>query len=228
MRILVVDDEPGVRESVSRGLGLAGFDVRTAPDGAAALDLVRDAVAHGEPPDAVVLDVMMPGMDGIETCRALRAEGHRMPVLMMTARDSGWLRSAGLRAGADDYLVKPVPLPELTAHLRALLPGPGPAGGLTLGPGGRLLAGDGREITLSSIEYRLAEAFLDHRDAPLGKAALFEHVWHYDFGGGSKVLDPYLESLAAKLATVGWCLVAAPDGYRVIRAERTAQPPLAS
>jgi two-component system response regulator MprA len=210
MRVLVVDDEPGVRDSVSNALRLSGLDVAVAEDGFAALDLVR-----ADPPDAIVLDVMMPDLDGLETCRALRAEGHRMPVLMVTARDSARHRTAGLAAGADDYLVKPFALPDLVARLRALLRRPAPAGGLTLIPTDQLLASEDRQAVLSAIEYRLVEAFLDHPGLVLGKSALFEHVWHYDFGGASAILDPYLDSLAAKLATLGWRLVAAPEGYEL-------------
>jgi two-component system response regulator MprA len=210
MRVLVVDDEPGVRESVSSALRLAGHEVSVAEDGFTALDLAR-----ADPPDAILLDVMMPRMDGIDTCRTLRAEGHRLPILMMTARHSAEHRAAGLTAGADDYLVKPFRLPELIARLRALLRHPGPAGGLTLNPTGQLLASDGRQATLTAIESRLVEAFLAHPGLVLGKAALFEHVWSYDFGGGSTVLDPYLGSLAGKLTALGWCLVAAPEGYEL-------------
>ncbi|GAA1795379.1 response regulator transcription factor [Planosporangium flavigriseum] len=210
MRVLVVDDEPSVREMVSRALRLAGLDVATAEDGSAALDLVRV-----DPPDAIVLDVMMPRMDGIETCCALRAEGHGVPVLMMTARDSAPYRVAGLAAGADDYLVKPFALPDLIARVRALLRRPAPSAALALDPTGQLLMSNGRRATLNTIEYRLAEAFLDHPGLVLGKAALFEHVWHYDFGGASTILDPYLDSLDSKLAALGWRLVTAPEGYEL-------------
>jgi two-component system response regulator MprA len=210
MRVLVVDDEPGVRESVSSALRFAGHEVSVADDGVIALDLVR-----ADPPDVIVLDVMMPRMDGLETCRTLRAEGHRLPVLMLTARDGAQNRTAGLAAGADDYLVKPFALPELLTRLRALVRQPDPVGDLTLRPDGRLAAGDGRETGLSAIEYRIVEAFLDRPGAALAKAALFQHVWNYDFGGGSTVLDPYLTSLAAKLTALGWCLVAAAEGYEL-------------
>jgi two-component system response regulator MprA len=210
MRVLVVDDEPGVRESVSSALRFAGHEVSVADDGITALDLVR-----ADPPDVIVLDVMMPRMDGLETCRTLRAEGHRLPVLMLTARDGTQNRAAGLAAGADDYLVKPFALPELLARLRALVRQPDPVGDLTLRPAGRLAAGDGRETALSAIEYRIVEAFLDHPGAALAKAAIFQHVWNYDFGGRSAVLDPYLNSLAAKLTALGWGLVTAPEGYEL-------------
>jgi two-component system response regulator MprA len=215
MRVLVVDDEPGVRDSVSSALRLAGLDVVVAEDGFAALDLVR-----ADPPDAIVLDVMLPRLDGIDTCRTLRAEGHRLPILMLTARDGARQRTAGLTAGADDYLVKPFTLPELIARVRALLRRPGPSSGLTLNPTGQLLASDGRRALLGAIEYRLAEAFLDHPGLALGKAALFEHVWHYDFGGASAILDPYLDSLAGKLAALGWGLVTVPQGYALRASSR--------
>jgi two-component system, OmpR family, response regulator MprA len=208
VRVLVVDDEPGVRETVSRALLLDGYEVSVADNGMTALDLVRT-----ERPDAIVIDVMMPRMDGLETCRALRAEGHRLPVLMLTARDSAPDRDAGFIAGADDYLTKPFALRELVSRLGALIRRAPQTGGLELHPGNRLLGRGGREIALNPTEYRIVTAFLDHPGRPLRRAALLEHVWGYDFGGGSGILDPYLASLTRKLATLGCRLASTPEGY---------------
>jgi two-component system response regulator MprA len=212
MRVLVVDDEPGVRETVSRALRLDGYEVSVADSGAAALDLVRS-----ERPDAIVIDVMMPRMDGLETCRALRAEGHRLPVLMLTALDGTPDRAAGFTAGADDYLTKPFALRELLSRLGALIRRVPPVDGLRLGlgldPASRLLARDGRGVTLNPTEYRIVAALLDHPGRPLGRSALFEHVWGYDFGGASTILDSYLATLERKLATLGCRLAPTPEGY---------------
>jgi DNA-binding response OmpR family regulator len=207
MRVLVVDDEAGVRETVSRALLLDGYEVSVADNGMTALDLVRT-----ERPDAIVIDVMMPRMDGLETCRVLRAEGHRLPVLMLTARDSAPDRAAGFTAGADDYLTKPFALRELLTRLGALIRRAPQVDGLQLHPGSRLLSRGGQEVALNPTEYRVVTAFLDHPDRPLRRAALYEHVWGYDFGGGSGILDPYLASLSRKLATLGCRLAATPDG----------------
>jgi two-component system, OmpR family, response regulator MprA len=213
VRVLVVDDEPGVRESVSGALRFAGYDVSVAGDGVAALDLVRT-----EHPDAMVLDLMMPRMDGLATCRALRAEGHRLPVLMLTARDSERDRDAGLTAGADDYLVKPFAVAELVARLRALVRR-APPGGLTLRPADRLLVREGRRVALSPTEYRIVEALLEPPGLPVSRAALLDRVWGYDFGG-SAVLEAYLESVARRLAAIGCGLAASPDGWRITAQER--------
>jgi two-component system response regulator MprA len=212
MRVLVVDDEAGVRDTVSQALRLAGYDVSTAGDGVTALDLVR-----AEHPDALVLDVMMPCMDGFETCRALRAEGHQFPVLLVTAHDSDRDRAAGLTAGADDYLVKPFALQELVTRLRSLFRRPvnAAATGPVLHPAQRQLTHSGGQVTLSATEYRIAEALLDHPGVPLRAAALYEHVWGYDFGGSAALLEPYLASLARKLAAIGCELVSGNDAYRI-------------
>jgi two-component system response regulator MprA len=213
VRVLVVDDEPGVRESVSGALRFAGYDVSVADDGVAALDLVRT-----EHPDAMVLDLMMPRMDGLATCRALRAEGHRLPVIMITARDSERDRDAGLTAGADDYLVKPFAVGELVARLRALVRRASPGGlsgglpgGLALRAAGRLLIREARRVTLSPTEYRIVEALLER---PVSRAALLDRVWGYDFGG-SAVLEAYLGSVARKLEALGCGLAGSPDGWRI-------------
>src|SRR5918999_644112 len=166
MRILVVDDEPAVREAVERALRLEGHDLAPAADGGQALDALE-----AWPPDAVVLDVLMPRVDGLEACRRMRLGGDRTPVLMLTARDAIRDRVAGLDAGADDYLVKPFGLEELLARVRALLRRASPEGDqlpplryadLVLDPVSHEVSRDGRAIELTRTEFLLLELFLRH------------------------------------------------------------------
>src|SRR5690242_8285848 len=178
MRILVVDDEPAVRTSLERALSLEGYDVDLAADGAAALDRLAAA-----PPDAVILDVSMPKLDGLEVCRRMRQAGDRTPVLMLTARDAVDDRVEGLDAGADDYLVKPFALRELQARLRALLRrtdrGPEPLryADLLLDPGAREVSRGARRIDLSRTEFALLELFMRHPRQVLSRSQIFEAVW---------------------------------------------------
>jgi two-component system response regulator MprA len=205
MRILVVDDEPALRSSLERALGLDRHEVELAEDGLEALD--RLALA---PVDAVVLDVSMPGLDGLEVCRRLRAAGDRTPVLMLTARDAIDDRVEGLDAGADDYLVKPFALRELQARLRALLrraeaPG-GPVltyGGLVLDPVAREVRRGERPIELSRTEFSLLQLFLEHPRQVLTRTQLFERVWGYDFGATSNALGVYIGYLRRKTEATG-------------------------
>jgi two-component system response regulator MprA len=205
MKILVVDDEPALRSSLERALGLDRHDVELAQDGNEALD--RLALA---PVDAVVLDVSMPGLDGLEVCRRLRAAGDRTPVLMLTARDAIDDRVDGLDAGADDYLVKPFALRELQARLRALLrraeePG-GPElsyGDLVLAPGAREVRRGERPIELSRTEFSLLQLFLEHPRQVLTRSQLFERVWGYDFGATSNALGVYIGYLRRKTEAAG-------------------------
>jgi two-component system response regulator MprA len=212
MRVLVVDDDAAVRDSLARTLRFEGHQVDTAGDGQEALDAVRD-----DEPDAMILDVSMPRLDGLETCRQLRAEGRLLPVLMVTARDSVGDRVAGLDAGADDYLVKPFALQELQARLRALLrrsaltagpaQGPGPAdevlafADLRLDPRTREVWRGGRLIRLTRTEFSILEVFLRHPRQVLSRAALFEQVWGFDFGETSNSVHVYLGYLRRKLET---------------------------
>jgi two-component system response regulator MprA len=213
MRILVVDDDAAVRDSLARTLRFEGYEVDTASDGQLALDAVRAAE-----PDTMILDVSMPRMDGLETCRLLRAEGVHLPILMLTARDSIGDRVAGLDAGADDYLVKPFALQELQARLRALLrrsllataPGssPEPADQLSfadlrLDPRTREVWRGDRPLRLTRTEFSLLEVFLRHPRQVLTRAALFEHVWGYDFGETSNSIHVYLGYLRRKLESEG-------------------------
>jgi len=201
MRVLVVDDEPAVRHALERALAAEGHDVDVAEDGRAALDRLVD-----QPVDAVVLDVAMPGLDGLEVCRRLRTAGDRTPVLMLTARDAVDDRVAGLDAGADDYLVKPFALKELKARLRALVrraePGEGDGplrfADLELDRGAREVRRGSRRIELSRTEFALLELFLEHPRQVLTRSAIFERVWGYDFGATSNALGVYVGYLRRK------------------------------
>ena len=205
MRILVVDDEPAVREALRRALQLEGYDVELAGDGVEALErLATDGV------DAVLLDVMMPRLDGLETCRRLRRDGNALPVLMLTARDAVSDRVAGLDAGADDYVVKPFALEELLARLRALLRRLAPQGGdvlrfgdLVLDPRTRVVERDGERIELTRTEFSLLELFLLNPRQVLTRSVIFERVWGYDFGFGSNSLDVYIGYLRRKTEAGG-------------------------
>ena len=204
MRILVVDDEPAVRASLERALSLEGYEVDLAGDGAAALD--RLAVA---PPDAVVLDVGMPRVDGLEVCRRMRAAGDHTPVLMLTARDAIDDRVEGLDAGADDYLVKPFALRELRARLRALLRRVDHGAeilryaDLALDPGAHEVQRRGRRIDLSRTEFTLLELFMRHPRQVLTRTQIFESVWGYDLGATSNALGVYMGYLRRKTEQAG-------------------------
>ena len=201
MRVLVVDDEPAVRQALKRALAAEGHEVDVAEDGRAALDRLVDQAV-----DAVVLDVAMPGLDGLEVCRRLRSAGDRTPVLMLTARDAVDDRVAGLDAGADDYLVKPFALKELKARLRALLrraePGEGDGplrfADLELDPEAHEVRRGGRRIELSRTEFALLELFVRHPRQVLTRSAIFERVWGYDFGATSNALGVYVGYLRRK------------------------------
>jgi two-component system response regulator MprA len=206
MRVLVVDDEPAVRTSLSRALELRGYDIATAADGATALELVR---AGGY--DAMVLDVAMPGMDGVEVCRRLRSGGDLTPILMLTARDTVPDRVTGLDAGADDYLVKPFALEELRARLKAITrrqladggDGVLEFSGLRLDPAGHQAWRGERRLDLTRTEFMLLELFLRHPGQVLSRSVIFERVWGYDFGSGSNSLGVYMGYLRRKLELGG-------------------------
>src|SRR5215210_5762892 len=202
--ILVVDDEPRVRESLKLALELEGYRVRTAADGLKAVMALADA-----PADAVVLDVAMPFVDGLEACRRLRAAGSRVPILMLTARDTVDDRVAGLEAGADDYLPKPFALRELVARLRAIL-----RRSLDdAAANGDVLAFDDvrldrrehratraeRGLELTRTEFLLLECFLEHPRQVLERSQILLRVWGYDFGGESNSLGVYIGYLRRKL-----------------------------
>jgi two-component system response regulator MprA len=206
MRILVVDDERAVRESLERALRLEGYEVALAEDGAQALGTLAD-----QAPDAVVLDLMMPGVDGFEVCRRMRSAGDRTPVLVLTARDSVTDRVSGLDAGADDYLVKPFALDELLARLRALLRrstgGDGTSAlrftDLTLDPSSYEVKRGDRPVELTRTEFLLLELFMTHPRQVLTRSVIFERVWGYDFGPGSNSLEVYVSYLRRKTEAGG-------------------------
>ena len=206
MRILVVDDEPAVREAHERILHLEGFDVEMACDG-------REAVrSHAAAPaDAILLDVLMPELDGLEVCRRMRDTGDRTPVLMLTARDEVGDRVAGLEAGADDYLPKPFALEELLARLRALLRRSGwmdqrevlRFDDIELDPHSHEVRRGQRLIELTRTEFLLLELFLHHPRQVLTRSQIFDRVWGYDFGPASNSLEVYVGYLRRKTEEAG-------------------------
>jgi two-component system, OmpR family, response regulator MprA len=207
VKILVVDDEPAVRESLRRALQLQGYQVALASNGADALEQLGN---HADEPDAVILDVLMPEVDGLTVCRRLRLAGSRLPVLMLTARTEVDDRVAGLDAGADDYLAKPFALEELLARLRALLRRTGTGSGeilrfadLELDPATREVRRAGEPMELTRTEFALLELFLLNPRQVLTRSVIFERVWGYDFGGGSNSLDVYIGYLRRKTEATG-------------------------
>ena len=206
MRILVVDDEPAVREALERILRLEGFDVEMACDGREA---VRSQAAA--PADAVLLDVLMPQLDGLEVCRRMRDTGDSTPVLMLTARDEVGDRVAGLEAGADDYLPKPFALEELLARLRALLRRSGwmdqrevlRFDDLQLDPHSHEVRRGQRLMELTRTEFLLLELFLHHPRQVLTRSQIFDRVWGYDFGPASNSLEVYVGYLRRKTEQAG-------------------------
>ena len=206
MKILVVDDERAVRESLRRALELEGYEIELAADGREALERLE---AESQP-DALILDVLMPGVDGLEVCRRLRRTGSRLPVLMLTARDAVENRVAGLDAGADDYVTKPFALEELLARIRALLRRTTNGAGkvlrfadLELDPGTREVRRGGELIELTRTEFSLLELFLRNPRQVLTRSIIFERVWGYDFGYGSNSLDVYVGYLRRKTEAGG-------------------------
>lgn len=208
MRVLVVDDDRGLRDVLRRALSLTGYDVRLADTGADALAGIASAA-----PDAVVLDIGLPDIDGLEVCRLLRREGNRVPVLMLTARDAVSDRIDGLDAGADDYLVKPFDVDELRARLRALLrrassDGDGPDGDLTFadlrldGDRHGVVIGE-RFLELTRTEYLLLELLMRNPRRVLPHSLIYDRVWGYDFGPSSNALRVYVSYLRRKLEQTG-------------------------
>ncbi|HEV7584757.1 MAG TPA: response regulator transcription factor [Solirubrobacteraceae bacterium] len=206
MRLLVVDDDPAVRESLALVLDLHGFEVTTAVDGREAIRALA-VDSH----DAVVLDVLMPGLDGLEVCRRVRASGNRTPVLMLTARSEVSERVAGLEAGADDYLVKPFAREELIARLRALLRRTGWDGDdgllrhedLELDPLAHEARRGSRVLELTRTEFLLLELLMHHPRQVLTRSTIFERVWGYDFGPTSNSLEVYVGYLRRKTEAGG-------------------------
>ncbi|WP_433678266.1 response regulator transcription factor [Nocardia sp. CA-119907] len=226
-RILVVDDEPMIAELLATSLRFQGFEVATAVNGSDGLDKVRSFR-----PDALIADVMMPGMDGFGMVRRMRADGDDVPVLFLSARDEVNDRLAGLALGADDYVAKPFRLEEVIARLRAVLRRSGtidPADPPRLRVGDLVLDEDSHEvwkggtlIALSPTEFTLLRYFMLNRGKVLSKAKILDHVWHYDFGGDTSVVESYVSYLRRKvdnvepkmlhtLRGVGYVLRAAPQ-----------------
>jgi two-component system response regulator MprA len=208
MKILVVDDERAVRDSLRRALTLEGYDVELAADGQEALDRIGGQAAAE--PDAVVLDVLMPRLSGLDVCRRLRAQGNRIPVLMLTARDQVEDRVEGLDAGADDYVVKPFALEELLARVRALLRRSGADheetlrfADLELDPVAHEVRRGGEPVELTRTEFSLLELFLRNPRQVLTRSVIFERVWGYDFGYASNSLDVYVGYLRRKTEAGG-------------------------
>src|SRR5579883_2982382 len=212
MRILVVDDDQAVRDSLRRSLAFNGYDVEVASDGLAALE----SIARSRP-DAAILDVMMPRLDGLETCRRLRSAGEDLPILVLTARDAVSDRVSGLDAGADDYLPKPFALEELLARLRALLrrvtaeedargrdtPPAMRFADLELDPGTRDVHRGDRVISLTRTEFALLELFLNHPKQVLTRSRILEDVWGYDFPTSGNALEVYVGYLRRKTEAGG-------------------------
>jgi two-component system, OmpR family, response regulator MprA len=213
-RILITDDEPAVREALKRTLSFEGYDTALAEDGLAAIDQVGSYQPH-----AIILDVLMPRMDGLTTARRLRASGVTVPILMLTARDTVGDRVTGLDAGADDYLVKPFELDELLARLRALLrrssyATPAPDGesdadsvlsfaDLRMDTTTREVSRDRRPIELTRTEYTLLEMFLSHPRQVLTREQILKAVWGFDFEPSSNSLDVYVMYLRRKTEAGG-------------------------
>ncbi|MDQ6909889.1 MAG: response regulator transcription factor [Actinomycetota bacterium] len=206
--VLVVDDEPSIVDAVGTALRYEGFDVREARTGRAAL-----ASAQESPPDLVVLDVMLPDLDGLEVTRRLRADGIRVPVLFLTARDSVDDKVAGLTVGGDDYVTKPFSLAEIVARARAILRR---TQGDDTGGDGRLRFADvemdedthevwraGKPVRLTATEFSLLRFFLLNPRRVLSKSQIIDHVWHYDFGGDANVVETYVSYLRKKLDRAG-------------------------
>lgn len=201
MRVLIAEDEPRMAALLQRALTEDGYSVDTVGSGTDALWMAREVDY-----DAVVLDVMLPGQDGFAVCRALRRDGRWAPIIMLTARSEVDDRVAGLDAGADDYLVKPFSLAELSARLRALIrrgAGARPpvlqVGDLRLDPATRRAWRAGTEINLSATEYALLELFLRHPGQVLTRSRILEHVWNYSYDGLSNVVDQYVGYLRRKI-----------------------------
>ncbi len=206
-RLLVVDDEPNIRELLATSLRFAGFDVQAAADGNEALRLARRTA-----PDLVVLDVMLPDMDGFTVTRRLRENGHHVPVLFLTARDETADKVTGLTVGGDDYVTKPFSLEEVVARIRAILrrthPGDGDDGSvlryadLELDEDSHEVRRAGQVVELSPTEFKLLRYLLLNAGRVLSKAQILDHVWEYDWGGDANIVESYISYLRRKVDQV--------------------------
>ncbi len=200
-RILVVDDDAAVISLLRRGLTYEGYEVRTAASGRDALEIARE-----QPPNLVILDIMMPGLDGLEVCRRLRAADDYLPIILLTAKDSPSDQVQGLDMGADDYVTKPFTFEVLLARVRAQLrrhEGPQPPvlsyKDLQLDTGARTATRSGRRIGLTTTEYELLRFLMLHPGQVLTKSQIMEQVWGYDFGGNENIVEVYVRGLRKKL-----------------------------
>jgi DNA-binding response OmpR family regulator len=205
-KILLIEDEPQIAGFIKRGLQSEGYNVIAAPDGEIGLEL-----AFSEMPELIILDIMLPGIDGLNVCRQVR-EGHlQAPILMLTAKDAIPDRVAGLEAGADDYLVKPFAFEELLARVRALRRRKAPIeseapvtfADLTLSPTTRMAQRGERMIELTAKEYDLLELFIRHPNQVLTRDQIYDRIWGYDFGGESNIIEVYIRYLRSKLEAGG-------------------------
>ncbi len=223
--VLVVDDEEYIRDLVSSAFRIAGFDVRTAGDGQSALDDVID-----RRPDLVVLDVGLPGIDGFEVCRRLRAEGDDTPVLFLTARDAAEDRVSGFTKGGDDYVTKPFSLEELVGRVRAILRRSGrvdPGQGnllsyvdLEIDEDSMRVTRAGRPVQLSPTEFKLLRYLLVNRERVVSKSQILDQVWEYDFDGNASVVENYISYLRKKIDDVEPALIHTVRGFGyVLRSE---------
>jgi two-component system OmpR family response regulator len=206
-RVLVVDDEPSIVDAVATSLRYEGFDVEEAATGRAAL-----ASAQNKPPDMIVLDIMLPDLDGIEVTRRLRADGIRVPVLFLTARDALEDKVAGLTVGGDDYVTKPFSLAEIVARTHAILRRTGPSpdqdqrlrfSDIEMDEDSHEVWRGGRPVQLTATEFSLLRFFLLNPRRVLSKTQILDHVWHYDFGGDANIVETYVSYLRKKLDALG-------------------------
>ncbi|MEW5959094.1 MAG: response regulator transcription factor [Chloroflexota bacterium] len=201
-KVLLVEDEPQIAGFISRGLRREGYNVFVAADGETGLEM-----AFGELPDLIILDIMLPGIDGLNVCRQIREAQLQTPILMLTARDAIPDRVAGLEAGADDYLVKPFAFEELLARVRALRRRRAPIesdapltfADLRLNPSTRMAQRGARAIELTAKEYDLLELFMRHPNQVLTRDQIYNRIWGYDFGGESNIIEVYIRYLRSKL-----------------------------
>jgi DNA-binding response OmpR family regulator len=219
MRLLLVEDDPGLARVVEQGLREGGYAVDTAADGEQGLEL-----ALLEPYDLLILDWMLPQLSGLDVCRQLRAKGCQTPILLLTARDAIEDRVTGLDSGADDYLVKPFALQELLARVRALLRRPEGSsrspilrvGSIELDPSTREVRRDSVEVVLTNKEYQLLEYLMRHSGQVVSRDQIIAHVWDYEFTAESNVVDVYIRSLRRKLGGDGGIRTIRGAGYQLV------------
>lgn len=205
-KVLLIEDEPQIAGFISRGLRREGYNVLVAADGETGLEM-----AFGELPEIIILDIMLPGIDGLSVCRQIREAELQTPILMLTAKDAIPDRVAGLEAGADDYLVKPFAFEELIARVRALSRRRAPIesdapltfADLTLNPSTRMAERSDRTIELTAKEYDLLELFMRHPNQVLTRDQIYNRIWGYDFGGESNIIEVYIRYLRSKLEQDG-------------------------